>query len=71
MGVILSGKPNPDYQNSASLSFAVEMTCQVSDVDVSSRSMRRLSLPHRLLASLSTRSSFALSTDIISALLVN
>jgi hypothetical protein len=55
-GLIFLAEQNPDYQDFASFSFVVTMTCQVSDVNVSSRSMRRLTLLHGFLFLPSTRS---------------
>ena len=57
-GLIFPGGHHPDYQDFAYFSFVVGMTCQVSDVNVTSRSMRRLALLHGLL-------SFAFNTVIL------
>jgi len=40
----------PDYRDFAYFSFVIGMTCQVSDVDVTSREMRRLVLLHGILS---------------------
>jgi uncharacterized membrane protein len=53
----------PDYFDFAYFSFVVGMTCQVSDVQITSRRMRRLTLTHGVL-------SFGFNT-IILALLIN
>ena len=53
----------PVYLDFAYFSFVVGMTCQVSDVQVSSTSMRRLTLVHGLI-------SFCFNTAII-AMFVN
>jgi uncharacterized membrane protein len=70
-GLIFPGEQNPDYQDFASFSFAVGMTCQVSDVNVSSRSMRHLTLLHGLLSFAFNTVILALSLNIISRFLVN
>ena len=53
----------PDYRDFAYFSFVIGMTCQVSDVDVTSREMRRLVLLHGIL-------SFGFNTVIL-ALTIN
>ena len=53
----------PDYLDFAYFSFGIGMTCQVSDVQINSRRMRRLALVHSVL-------SFGFNT-IILALLIN
>jgi uncharacterized membrane protein len=62
-GLIFPGNRPPNYFDFAYFSFVVGMTCQVSDVQITSRSMRRLTLVHSLL-------SFGFNT-IILALLIN
>jgi uncharacterized membrane protein len=62
-GLIFPGKRSPDYFDFAYFSFVIGMTCQVSDVQVSSPKMRRLVLVHGLI-------SFAFNTAIL-ALFVN
>jgi uncharacterized membrane protein len=47
------------------------MTCQVSDVNISSRSMRRLALLHGLLSFAFNTLILALSINIFSGLFVN
>src|SRR5882724_9729408 len=53
----------PDYRDFVYFSFVIGMTCQVSDVDVTSREMRRLVLVHGIL-------SFGFNTVIL-ALTIN
>jgi uncharacterized membrane protein len=53
----------PDYLDFAYFSFGIGMTCQVSDVQINSRRMRRLALVHSVL-------SFGFNTLIL-ALLIN
>jgi uncharacterized membrane protein len=62
-GLIFPGDRSPDYFDFAYFSFVVGMTCQVSDVQITSRRMRRLTLVHSIL-------SFGFNT-IILALLIN
>ena len=62
-GLIFPGDRAPDYFDFAYFSFVVGMTCQVSDVQITSRRMRRLTLVHSVL-------SFGFNT-IILALLIN
>jgi uncharacterized membrane protein len=62
-GLIFPGDRLPDYFDFAYFSFVVGMTCQVSDVQITSRRLRRLTLIHSVLA-------FGFNT-IILALLIN
>ncbi len=62
-GLEFPGKGSPDYMDFAYFSFVVGMTCQVSDVQISSRTIRRLALVHGLI-------SFAFNTAIL-AMFVN
>jgi uncharacterized membrane protein len=62
-GLIFPGNRPPDYFDFAYFSFVVGMTCQVSDVQITSRRMRRLTLAHSIL-------SFGFNTLIL-ALLIN
>ena len=62
-GLIFPGERPPDYFDFAYYAFVVGMTCQVSDVQITSRELRRLTLLHSVLA-------FGFNT-IILALLIN
>jgi uncharacterized membrane protein len=62
-GLEFPGERAPDYFDFAYYAFVVGMTCQVSDVQITSRKMRRLTLMHSVL-------SFGFNT-IILALLIN
>lgn len=62
-GLEFPGKQEPDYLDFAYFSFVIGMTFQVSDVEISSRRIRRLSLMHALI-------SFAFNTVIL-ALSIN
>jgi uncharacterized membrane protein len=70
-GLIFPGGDSPDYQDFAYFSFVIGMTCQVSDVNISSHSMRRLALLHGLLAFAFNTVILALSINIFSGLFVN
>src|SRR5215475_5239568 len=62
-GLIFPGDRLPDYFDFAYFSFVIGMTCQVSDVQITSRRMRRIALFHSVL-------SYAFKTMIL-ALLIN
>ena len=62
-GLAFPGECGPDYMDFAYFSFVIGMTCQVSDVQISSQRMRRLALVHGLI-------SFAFNTAIL-AMFVN
>jgi uncharacterized membrane protein len=62
-GVEFPGEKNPDYLDFAYFSFVIGMTFQVSDIDVTSRAIRRLVLLHGLI-------SFGLNTFVV-ALTIN
>lgn len=62
-GLIFPGDQPPNYFDFAYFSFVVGMTCQVSDVQITSRRMRRITLVHSVLA-------FGFNTLIL-ALLIN
>lgn len=49
-GLVFPGGREPDYLDFAYFSFVIGMTSQVSDVVVTSRAMRRLTLTHGMLA---------------------
>lgn len=62
-GLEFPGTRTPDYLDFVYYSFVIGMTCQVSDVQVSERRLRRLTLVHGIL-------SFGFNTVIL-ALLIN
>jgi len=62
-GLIFPGDRPPNYFDFAYFSFVIGMTCQVSDVQITSRRMRRITLFHSVL-------SFGFNTMIL-ALLIN
>ena len=63
------GGKEPDYLDFAYYSFVVGMTSQVSDVAVTSRSMRRLTLVHSVLAFVFNMAVLALSINIIASVI--
>ncbi len=62
-GLIFPGDEKPDYYDFAYFSFIIGMTCQVSDVQISSKKIRRMATIHGLI-------SFAFNTAIL-AMFVN
>lgn len=59
---------NPDYLDFVYFSFVVGMTFQVSDIEISSRSIRRLTLLHALISFAFNTAIVALSVNVISGL---
>lgn len=57
-GVEFLKEDNPDYLDFAYYSYVIGMTCQVSDVDITGRSMRRAALLHGII-------SFGFNTAIV------
>jgi uncharacterized membrane protein len=68
-GLAFPGKDEPDYWDFLYFAFVVGMTCQVSDVQVTSRRMRRLTLGHGLIAFLFNTVVLALCINILAGLL--
>jgi uncharacterized membrane protein len=67
--LLFPGGREPDYLDFAYYSSVVGMTSQVSDVAVTSRSMRRLTLVHSVLAFVFNIAVLALSINIIASVL--
>jgi len=65
--LLFPGGRDPDYLDFAYYSFVVGMTSQVSDVAVTSRQMRRLTLVHGVLAFVFNIAVLALSINIIAS----
>jgi len=59
----------PDYGDFLYFSFVIGMTSQVSDVQITSRSLRRLSLLHSILAFFFNTTIVAMSINIIAGLI--
>jgi uncharacterized membrane protein len=68
-GVEFPGEKQPDFLDFAYFSFVIGMTCQVSDVQISGRGIRRLALVHGLLSFLFNTVILALTINLASGLL--
>jgi len=68
-GLIFPEEPNPDYLDFAYFAFIIGMTCQVSDVQVSSRRLRRIALWHGLIAFMFNTAILALFVNIVAGLI--
>jgi uncharacterized membrane protein len=68
-GLIFPGKKaSPNYLDFAYFSFVIGMTCQVSDVQISSSDMRRLALVHGLISFLFNTAILAMFVNIVAGL---
>jgi uncharacterized membrane protein len=67
-GLEFPNEKEPDFIDFAYFSFVIGMTCQVSDVQVSSQEMRRLALVHGLLSFLFNTVILALAINLASGL---
>lgn len=68
-GLAFPGEDSPDYWDFLYFSLVIGMTCQVSDVQVTSRRMRRLTLAHGLIAFLFNTVVLALCINLLAGLL--
>ncbi len=68
-GLAFPTEDNPDYWDFLYFSFVVGMTCQVSDVQVTGRVMRRLTLGHGIIAFLFNTVILALTINLLAGLL--
>ena len=68
-GLDFPGEKAPDYIDFAYFSFIIGMTFQVSDVQISSRAIRRLALAHSIVSFAFNMVILALTVNIISGLL--
>jgi uncharacterized membrane protein len=68
-GLEFPNEQQPDFLDFAYFSFVIGMTCQVSDVQISSRPIRRLALVHGLLSFLFNTVVLALAINLTSGLL--
>ena len=68
-GLTFPGAGAPHYWDFLYFSFVIGMTCQVSDVQVTSRPMRALVLWHGLLAFVFNTIVLALSINIVAGLI--
>ena len=69
IGVVFPNEPHPDFIDFAYFSFVIGMTCQVSDVQITSRSVRRLALLHGLLSFGYNTVIVAMSLNMVASLL--
>jgi uncharacterized membrane protein len=67
-GLTFPNEKQPDYIDFAYFSFIIGMTFQVSDVEISSRKIRRLALLHSLLAFVLNTFVVALTINLIAGL---
>jgi uncharacterized membrane protein len=68
-GLAFPGEEHPDYWDFLYFSFVIGMTCQVSDVQITSRPMRRLALAHGSVAFLFNTVILALCINLVAGLL--
>ena len=68
-GLEFPKEPEPDYLDFVYFSFVVGMTFQVSDVEISSRTIRRLALMHGIISFIFNTIIVALTINIISSLI--
>lgn len=67
-GLQFPDEPEPDYLDFVYFSFVLGTTFQVSDVEISSRNIRRLALVHGLIAFAFNTAILALSINVVSGL---
>ena len=67
-GLAFPGETEPDYRDFLYYAFVVGMTCQVSDVQVTGRTMRRLTLTHGVLSFFFNTVILALSINLAAGL---
>jgi len=67
-GLVFPGRDQPDYLDFVYFSFIVGMTFQVSDVNITSRRIRRACLVHALLSFAFNTAILALSINVISGM---
>lgn len=70
-GLAFPEEEEPDYLDFAYFSFVIGMTCQVSDVQVTARAMRHLTLLHGVLSFAFNTVIVALMVSLISGLLLS
>ncbi len=68
-GLAFPGIEHPDFWDFVYFSFVVGMTCQVSDVQVTTRQMRHLTLAHGVLAFFFNAGVLAVAVNILAAAL--
>lgn len=68
-GLVFPGTEHPDFWDFLYFSFVVGMTCQVSDVQVTSGAMRKLTLAHGVFAFFFNAGVLALAVNILATAL--
>ena len=68
-GLAFPGRGHPDFWDFTYYAFVVGMTCQVSDVQVTSKPMRRLTLAHGILSFFFNAGVLALAVNILATAL--
>ncbi len=68
-GLMFPGGGGPDYLDFAYFSFVIGMTCQVSDVQIADKAMRRLATVHGLIAFLFNTAILAVFVNIVAGLI--
>lgn len=68
-GLEFPNDETPDYLDFAYFSFVIGMTCQVSDVEIASKPLRRLALLHGLLSFIFNTVILALTINAVATLL--
>ncbi|MGA8576189.1 MAG: DUF1345 domain-containing protein [Candidatus Cybelea sp.] len=68
-GLMFPGKDEPDYMDLAYFSFVIGMTFQVSDVQITSKGIRRFVLGHALISFAYNTAILALVVNVVSGLL--
>ncbi|QDO99044.1 DUF1345 domain-containing protein [Ferrovibrio terrae] len=66
-GLEFPGKGDPDYSDFFYYSFVIGMTCQVSDISIQSRGMRRLTLVHSIVSFFFNTTVIALTVNLIAS----
>ena len=68
-GLLFPGKEDPDYWDFLYYSLVVAMTAQVSDVQVTSKTIRRLTTVHGVTSFFFNVAVLALTVNIVSSLM--
>jgi uncharacterized membrane protein len=68
-GLEFPSETAPDYWDFMYFSFVVGMTCQVSDVEISSRALRRMALVHGIIAFFFNTIILALTINIVASVM--
>ena len=69
VATILMGKHKPTYVDFLHVAFVIGMTSQTADVDIASRSMRRIALVHGVIAFFFNTTLLAITINIAAGLI--